>query len=410
MSERSPRSADNTSSKSRRSVVIILAVTLTLGVIGFFGWRLADSPDLSYRRGREALIQGDHVAVEREIDRLYRTAGTRSRGCLLKGLLLSRAGRPAEAIEWLDQAARDESLAVEASTEAARCFYSMGRHLEAIEAAQAALAQNAEYLDARRWLAAAYYDLGAVPHAIVELKHVSAEAVDDPRPDRLLGLISKDSEKYHAAIEHYRESLRRDPLQPDAPMILLELAESLVKIGKFEEALVTLKDCEKSSAALTWEAECLVNLSRSDEALGRLKEAVALDPAYFPAKLAYGKRLLDGGFVEQAIDVLSQASQLMPQNSQARFQLSQALRRGGKVEQADVELERMREAQALERQFSDLHDQAANQPNDAEIRYHAGELAIKLGKPELGKLWLRAALAINPHYEKARAMLLRLEK
>ena len=80
-----------------------------------------------------------------------------------------------------------------------------------------------------------------------------------------------------------------------------------------------------------------------------------------------------------------------------------------RVEQADVELRRMLDIQALEREFKDLHDTAANRPDDAEVRYRTGELALQLGKPQLARVWFRAALAIDPKHVKARAAISQFE-
>jgi tetratricopeptide (TPR) repeat protein len=102
---------------------------------------------------------------------------------------------------------------------------------------------------------------------------------------------------------------------------------------------------------------------------------------------------------------LTEAAELQPLNSQVHFQLSQAWKRLEKPQQAAAELRRMREIQAVEREFSDLHETAARQPADAEVRYRLGELARDLGKPELAKVWYRAALAIDPHHEPSRAAL-----
>lgn len=384
--------------------VVLGAVVVLASFAGSLWWS-STRPEASYQRGRKALISGDREIVTLESDKLLRIPGYEPQGALLKGLLLARIGKLDEAIPWLGQASDREALAVEASTVAARCFYMSGRYLEAIDAAHSALDQDATCLDARRWLAAAYYDLGALSHAIAELERISVEAPADARADRLLGLIAKDGEQYLRAIGHYTESLRRDDQQPDRESILLELAESQVKSGKFPEALVTLKDCRRSAASLTWEAECRSNLGETAEAHVRLRDALELDSGYFPARLAQGKLLLDGSQAEEAVGVLQAAIQLQPQHSQAHFQLSQALRRLGKIDQADVELRRMGEIQAMEREFTDLHEEAAKKPDDADIRVRTGELARKLGKSKLAEVWFRAALAINPHHARARAAL-----
>jgi tetratricopeptide (TPR) repeat protein len=122
---------------------------------------------------------------------------------------------------------------------------------------------------------------------------------------------------------------------------------------------------------------------------------MTLDPRFFPAKLSLGKLLMDQGQVEDAVTVLSAAADLEPSNSQVHFELSQAYRRQGKEEAADAELTKMREIQALHRQFTDLHVIAADEPMNADARTRLGELAEQLGKPKLAQTWFRAAAAIR---------------
>lgn len=387
----------------RRGGWLVLAATLGSLAVLVSNGPLPFGPEASYRRGKAALLSSDREAVLRESERLVRIAGYEPHGWLLKGLLLTRLGKLDEAIVYLAKATELDALAVEANTAASQCYYQSGLYLQAIDAARKALRQDETCLDARRWLAAAYYDLGANSHAVGELERIAASAPGDPRPVRLLGLIAKDGELFPRAIEYYRESLRRDQQQPGLQELLAELAECQVKLSQFDEAIETLKECEKSAVVLTLQAECHSGLGRFDEAHDRLRQALKLDDHYFPAKLAQGRLLLDQGQVEQAERALDEAVQMEPAISQARFQWSQALRRLGKVAQADAELRRMQEIQALEREFSDLHDAAASRPDDAEIRYRAGELARQLGKPRLAQVWFRAALAINPRHVKARA-------
>ena len=90
---------------------------------------------------------------------------------------------------------------------------------------------------ARRWLAVAAYDLGAVGLAAEELLKLGEADPRDGRSYRLLGLIEKDREHFPEAIEFYRESLRRKPDPPDRAEILEELADSLVRLSRFDEAL-----------------------------------------------------------------------------------------------------------------------------------------------------------------------------
>jgi len=370
-------------------------------------WIRTDSPASSYRRGRQALLNGDRDIVLKESEHLIRS-GQEPHGLLLKGLLLTRAGRFVDAVENLQKAAVDESLAVEANTATARCYYQAGQYLHAIDASMIALDQDPTCLDARRWLAAAYYDLGAVSEATTELERISSEAPLDPRPDRLIGLIAKDSEQFPKAIVYYEKSLKRDPHQDGVEILRHELAECQIKIGKFDEALTMLKNCPRSASALTLEANCESSLGRPDEAQVRLHGALKLDPHYVPAKLALASLHLDQGQVGDAERILEEAALTEPYNRQVHFQLSQAHRANGKTDEADAELSQMLQIQDIEREFSDLHDQAAREPDDAGIRFRIGELAIRLGKPKLATIWFRAALAIQPGHVRAKEELRRI--
>jgi len=160
---------------------------------------------------------------------------------------------------------------------------------------------------------------------------------------------------------------------------------------------------------VTVAAMCEQRLGRPDEALHLLREALALDPEYLPAKLELGPLLLERGRHGEAIAVLEDAVRGAPYNSQAHFYLSQAYAARGRREQADEQLRLMKEAKVVEREFNDLHEQAAGKPEDADIRYRIGVVARRLGKPDLARLWFRAALAIKPDHFRARTALAETE-
>jgi tetratricopeptide (TPR) repeat protein len=385
-----------------------LAAAMIVGLLALVVTGMAwDSrrPENCYRRGRLALETGDRHSVIRESRRLIETPGFEPQGRLLSGLVCIWDQRPEEALVELQKAARAETTRVEALTAVSQCYYLLGRYLEAIDTARTVLEEDPEKLDARRWLAAALYDLGLTADAVAELKTISSKAPHDPRPDRLLGLIEKDEERFAEAIGHYRESLRRDSDQADGPTILLELAESLVKLSRFDEARETLRECEQTATALTLEADCLQNQDQTDAAEKRYREALAIDPQYLPARLNLGMLLLLKTRTEDAAVVLEEAVRLAPYSSQAHFQLSRVYARQGVREKAEVQLRLMREARASERQFTDLHEAAAQNPNDPDVRYRLGIMARQLGKPDLARMWFRAALSIQPDHAGARAAL-----
>ena len=198
MIESAPVADVNTTALVRRRVSwLILTLVVVAAILGI--WSKYSAPENNYRRGREALIAGDRKVVTHEAELLLSTPGYESHGNLLKGLFLLRVGKLDEAIPFLEKAGGNKDLMVEANTAASRCYCSSGRFLEAIDAAQAALTVDATCLDARRWLAAAYYDLGANSHAVAELERVARDRVARVA-DRRAGPV----ERRHGRADHRR--------------------------------------------------------------------------------------------------------------------------------------------------------------------------------------------------------------
>jgi tetratricopeptide (TPR) repeat protein len=396
--------AESRPRRARRWIAAVTVLSLAAMIGGGFWWN-SIQPENCFRRGRAALKAGDRRTVIRESLRLKKTPGFEPHGRLLSGLLFVQDGRPAEALPELQLAARVREIEVEALTGAAACYYLLGRFPETINVASAALQQDPGAVDARRWRAAAYYDLGAADSALADLAQISQDVPEDPRPDRLRGLISKDFGEYSVAIEHYRESLRRDPHQRERTEIFEELAASLAKLSRWDEAQEALRECGRTAPVLTLSAECAQNLGRTEEADQLLQEALQIDPNFLAARLQRASLLLLENRAAEAVPFLEATVRQASHSSQAHFYLSQAYRRTGAHEKAEAELQLRHETEKIERQFFDLNETASQKPIDPEVRYQLGVLARKLGKKELAAVWFRAALALAPYHAAARAAL-----
>ena len=128
-------------------LAVILLAPVTAG--GIF-WKLSLSPERCYRRGREALLVGDHKAVIRESNRLIKTTDFKPHGHLLAGLLFVDERRLEKAIPELILAAECDAIAIDAMTAAAKCYYLSGRFLFTVGTANAVLEKDPEAIDARR--------------------------------------------------------------------------------------------------------------------------------------------------------------------------------------------------------------------------------------------------------------------
>jgi tetratricopeptide (TPR) repeat protein len=314
---------------------------------------------------------------------------------------LLKRGRPAEAVNQFQLAVEHPDLNVDTLVLAGQASYQMGRAGGAQELWEKALELDPNAANAHRWLAVLYYDLGAMQQALGHLQRVAELAPADPRPDRLMGLINKDYERFNRAIGHYRESLRRGPRQKDREAVLFELAECQVKLRDFTSALATLQQCPPHEQKLVLEAECHHNLGDGAKAQALLEEALAQAPSDLPALMLRGTVLSTNGDLVQAKEAFEAAVRHHPKDYRARYKLAQAYRQLGDDESADKEMALAEDLRKLWRKFSELHLDAVEQPVNARLRYEIGQLARQLDRPDLAKNWFRAALLIDPELSEA---------
>ncbi len=97
--------------------------------------------------------------------------------------------------------------------------------------------------------------------------------------------------------------------------------------------------------------------------------------------------------------VLSQAAAAYPKDYTVRFKLGRAYRRLGDSQNADEQGRIADNIKRLRLQFSKLHETAASEPNNADVRRQLAILANQLDRPDLARVWFQAALAINPKLE-----------
>ena len=261
------------------------------------------------------------------------------------------------------------------------------------------------YKNAHRLLGAIYFDLGRMQDAIQHLRQVALLAPDDSTPHRFMGLIHKDYEQYRLAIGDYRESLKRDPFQPERETILMELAESHIKLLQFKDALATLDLALESPRVLGMKADCLRHGEKNDEAWTFLNRALEMDETQFDAILLKGILQLEPKQLEEARKTLELAVNFYPRDDRCRYKLIEVYRELNETELVDKNMEIYEPLREQRRRFSELNVEAVQKPNDVDMRYELGFLADALGKEKLAISWLRTALNMDPSHEKAAQLL-----
>jgi tetratricopeptide (TPR) repeat protein len=387
--------------------VVLLAALLGLGS---YGYALRTAPRRHFQAALTAFARNDLDRVLTAHEALQGVDGYEPHRRLLAGMILLRSQRLLEAIVEFGFAREHSDTRALAYTLSGEALYKSKQFRDAQRILAAALQWDPQQTDAHRWLAALYYDVGAMNQALSHLAFVAQQAPGDPRPHRLTGLIHKDFEEYTKAINAYRESLKRGPSQPDKEAVLLELAECQSKLQQHKEALETLRTCPSSAQCLWLQAECRRALG--DQAVaGRLvDEAIAREPSHLPALQLKGTLDLEAGNAAAAVDVLSKAVKAYPKEWRPRYTLAMAYKRLGDAKQAAEQLKTYEELRALRDRFTKLHTQAIQEPDNAERRYELGVVARQLDKPLLAISWFEAALALQPAHEKARASLQELTR
>lgn len=353
----------------------------------------------------EAFAAGDLDAVDTAAEALRGDEEFQAHVGLLEGMILLRTGRLLEAIEHFGEAKDHPDTQASAYALSGEALYRARMLRDAPRILERAIELDPSAIDARRWLAAAYYDTGAMLNALKVLETIAEQEPDDPRPNRLRGLIHKDLEAYTRAARDYRESLRRAPNQPDKDAIRAELAECLIKRRKHAEALGVLADCPETAQTLTLRAECHHAQQDYETAAKLVNKALQLAPDHLGALMQSALLDIDAGNAEKAAETLRRAIEHHPKDYKLRFQLIRAYRALGRQDLAAEQAKPMQELRELRSRFADLHTQAMNDIDNADIRYELGVAAEQFEKPVIARDWFKAALALDPEHALARQAL-----
>lgn len=386
-----------------------IMVAMTVAAVTHHRLIEARAPGRLFRWGLEAFEAGQLDPVVVAADALRGAPGFEPHVHLLEGMVALRMGRLVEAIEEFGHAKDHPELASQVYALSGEALYRLRQFRDAERILHQALAADPQQLHAHRYLAMLYCDLGAMTLAERHLLAVAEAAPTDPRPHRLLGVIHKDYELYQRAVDDYRQSLARDPHQADDEAIRLELAECLVKLRNFDEALAEIQRCPPSGRRLAIEAECRYGQGDRAAASRLVEEALRLEPRHLDALLLKASVQLDSGDTAGAIRTLEEARTYHPTAYRVRYKLTQAYQRAGRAEDAQREAQATKEYRDLITRFADLHQEAIARPDDLEVRYQLGVTAQRLGRPDLAEAWFTVVLAMDPQHTAARQALTSLK-
>jgi tetratricopeptide (TPR) repeat protein len=204
--------ADKTSasgSASCRSVVRsrLLRVTtlliLQLAVCGLVAGKWffkTSSPRELFNTGLATIEQKNFAAVRDIIERLEAIRPESEFPDLLQSVFQLRTSAPQNALRTLLTLDLNGPLRHDILLYSGEALYRTGRLREARNALAMLVEEVPDSVDAHRWLASTWYDLGANIPAIHHLTEVTRLAPTDYRPHWLMGVMYRDFENYPEAI------------------------------------------------------------------------------------------------------------------------------------------------------------------------------------------------------------------
>ena len=146
--------------------------------------------------------------------------------------------------------------------------------------------------------------------------------------------------------------------------------------------------------ALLRSGAALVELGRPRQAIPRLDRLVSLDPDHAEARYELADALSRTGHRPRAIEQWQEVLRLQPRRAVAWSNLGAVLAQSGRAAAAVAALER---AYALEPQNAALAE------NLGAVRYQLAATAVREGRPEDARRWLRDAVAADPRLREAAA-------
>ncbi|MEZ6243079.1 MAG: tetratricopeptide repeat protein [Phycisphaerales bacterium] len=359
-----------------------------------------------------------------------------SHAAMLVGVNLIRAGKPGDALDWLEKAEKLDPGSTEAQARRIEALSQLGRHEDAEELFYVAIQVDAENPELYAAMSDSLMDRGQHDKAVwclreaarldPELPRVQARLAEayaatgrlerarqlylrelrmDPGDvDTLLdlGSLLVDMHRPQEAAEKFRRVLEIEPDHAEAHSLLGDLAESQGDLG---EALVqfdvVLRLDPEYPGARRRLAGLLLGRGREED-LPRARDLLRLElrasrlrPDEFDARALdeLGLLLLDAGIMHEAVRTLRACLALQGENYQAHHHLSVALLEAGDVKGG---VEHARRALSL-------------QPRFVPAMHNLALAHLRLGQWLRARYWVRQASRIDPDDASLRRLRLMLK-
>lgn len=374
--------------------------TVVILVGGIAWWRQSTGPVGRLRRGREAIRLGDYETALLQVRRLD-AAGYKDQAHFLAGEVCFRQHQYPQAVAEFNQIRDADVLRVDAAAMSGQCLFILGQYHEAARVFRFVVSQDSANLVAHRGLADILYHQGALVQAIEHLAAVTRLDPTDGRAPRSMGKIQRDLDKPHEAIINYRLALSRELTAEQAEEAREELAQLLIKDGKYAEGLALVEQCRPAAAAepliLALRAECLLLGSQQRTETRRLlDDGLRQHPAAGPLLKLRARLHLEENEPAAAAQLLERIVKQDPHDFASRYQLAQAYQRLNRPAEAAEQVRLSDKSKESFLELTRLNQEADRRPWDAPLLRQLAALCRQLDKPELAAMWEQSAAACPP--------------
>lgn len=381
----------------RVGLTVGLVTATVIAAIPFYWMATAVDCEKAWADGLRAARLGDVRGVDRAISVLAGSDAWQPHTAILEGLQHKSAGRFDEALVSFSRAQQHDATREQSYLQAGLICYELKEFREAISLLQRVTDWNADNVQAHRMLAAAYYDIGAMDQSLDEIGHVTRLAPEDYRPHFMQGEILKDYEQFQLATKAFAVAADLAVAGTTGEQdVRVGWSECLVRLGRYSEALNVLKPLQATPVVLVRRAQAHYFLREYDQAR-TLIEAVLpqmsgdIDAVTLAVSLYEQQQDYSAG-----MQLISSALQRQPRNIRLLSAAADVFGADGKQDQAVAYRARAAAIAELQQRFSQLHQAAVQDINDVSLRLQLADVAGQLGKPQIARTWLEAAVGMAP--------------
>jgi tetratricopeptide (TPR) repeat protein len=375
---------------------VLLGLSAAGLMLGIYYW-----PERHIQIARAALTRRDYETARASLLRCLKARPSSPEAHLLLAQLDRRANNYAEAANHLDACAHLGGPADAIALERALAAIQNGVYNPELDRlCYEHLSRN----DADQYLILEALSQGfsktyRLKEALACLQRMLVLLPDSSYALRRRAWIYAQWEQYDRAEADYRRALEIDPADTTARLglaqILLDIRNNSREAAEHYERLWATKH----------EGTIALGLARSWRLLGRAADArrllddwLSLHSTDAPALAERGRLALDEQATEEGITLLRRAIALAPYLRDANYTLYLELTKQGRIAEAEVCQERMKQAKKARDELAHLTQQLGAAPDDADLRCRIAQIFLNYGDGEEGVRWLLTTLQNHPRH------------